>query len=63
MYIGNVALLVLNLPLVGLWAKIAKVPYHYIGQVILLVCFIGVYTVRHNYFDVWVCLAFGIVGF
>lgn len=63
MYIGNVALLVLNLPLVGLWAKIAKVPYYYIGPVILLVCFIGVYTVRHSYFDVWVCLAFGIIGF
>jgi len=62
MYLGNVALLILNLPLVGIWAKIARVPYYYIAPVILLVCFVGTYTIRHSYFDVWMCLAFGIIG-
>lgn len=63
MYIGNVILLVMNLPFVGLWAKLVRVPYHYIASVILLFCFIGTYTVRNSLFDVATCLVFGIVGF
>ncbi len=62
MYIGNVMLLILNLPLVGLWAKMVMVPYHYIASMILLFCFIGTYSVRNSFFDVGTCLAFGIIG-
>ncbi|HEX7126065.1 MAG TPA: tripartite tricarboxylate transporter permease [Thermodesulfobacteriota bacterium] len=63
MYIGNVILLVLNLPFVGLWAKLVRVPYYFIASLILLFCFIGTYTVRNSLFDVGTCLVFGIIGF
>ena len=62
MYIGNVMLLILNLPLVGLWAKMVKVPYYYIAPSILLFCFLGTYSVRDSFFDVGTCLAFGLVA-
>jgi putative tricarboxylic transport membrane protein len=62
MYIGNVILLILNLPLVGMWAKLVRVPYHYIATVILLFCFIGTYGVRNSLFDVATCLIFGFIG-
>jgi putative tricarboxylic transport membrane protein len=62
MYIGNVILLILNLPFVGIWAKMVKVPYYIIGPVILILCFIGTYSVRNSIFDVAICLAFGIIG-
>jgi putative tricarboxylic transport membrane protein len=62
MYIGNVMLLILNLPLVGIWARLVRVPYKYIASVILLFCFIGTYTVRNSFFDVATCLVFGFVG-
>lgn len=62
MYIGNVILLVLNLPLVGIWARLVKVPYHIIAPLILLFCFIGTYSVRNSLFDVGTCLAFGLIG-
>lgn len=63
MYIGNVLLLIMNLPFVGIWAKLVRVPYYYIASVILLFCFIGTYTVRNSLFDVGTCLAFGVIGF
>jgi putative tricarboxylic transport membrane protein len=63
MYIGNVMLLILNLPLVGLWARMVKVPYHIMAPVIILCCFIGTYSIRNSLFDVGTCLAFGVVGF
>jgi len=62
MYIGNVMLLVLNLPLVGIWAKMVRVPYKFIGPMILLFCFLGTYSVRNSFFDVGTCFAFGIFG-
>jgi putative tricarboxylic transport membrane protein len=62
MYIGNVMLLVLNLPLVGLWARIVKIPYYLITPLILLFCFIGTYSVRNSFFDVGTCLIFGLIG-
>lgn len=62
MYIGNVILLIMNLPFVGIWAKLVRVPYYYIASVILLFCFIGTYTVRNSLFDVGTCLAFGVLG-
>jgi len=63
MYIGNVLLLVLNLPLVGLWARISLIPYKVLGPIILAVCFVGAYSPRNTMFDVWVALVFGVVGF
>ncbi|MEW6398564.1 MAG: tripartite tricarboxylate transporter permease [Bacillota bacterium] len=63
MYIGNVMLLVLNLPLVGLWAKLTQVPYPILSAGILGVCVIGTYGVRNNVFDVWMMVVFGVVGF
>ncbi len=63
MYIGNVMLLVLNLPLVGLWAKISTLPYKYLGPIILGICVAGAYSPRNTIFDVWVALGAGILGF
>jgi len=63
MYIGNVMLLILNLPLVGLWARISLIPYKYLGPCILAICVIGAYSPRNALFDVWVALAFGILGY
>jgi putative tricarboxylic transport membrane protein len=63
MYIGNVMLLVLNLPLVGLWARISQIPYKYLGPIILGICLIGAYSPRSTMFDVWVAIAGGIAGY
>ncbi len=63
MYIGNVMLLILNLPLVGIWAKMVRVPYHIMAPLIMLCCFIGTFSVRNSLFDVGTCLVFGIIGF
>ncbi len=62
MYIGNVILLVLNLPLVRVWASLVRIPYHIIAPMILLFCFLGTYSVRSRFFDVGTALAFGVVG-
>jgi putative tricarboxylic transport membrane protein len=63
MYIGNVILLILNLPLVGLWARICLVPYRVLGPLILGTCFIGTYSVRNSIFDVGTCIFFGLLGY
>lgn len=63
MFIGNAMLLVLNLPLVGLWARLTRVPFRILGPVILLLSIVGAYTVRNNLFDVQVAVAFGIAGY
>ena len=63
MYIGNIMLLVLNLPLVGVWAKISQIPYKYLGPIILGVCLIGAYSPRNSMFDVWVAIIFGVAGY
>jgi putative tricarboxylic transport membrane protein len=63
MYIGNALLLFLNLPLVGLWARISLVPFRYLAPVVLSTCVVGSYAPRNNLFDVWVALIFGAVGY
>ena len=63
LYIGNVILLILNLPLVGVWVRITRIPYGILGPLILLLCFLGVYSVRNSMFDVGVSLFFGLVGY
>jgi putative tricarboxylic transport membrane protein len=62
-YIGNVILLVLNLPLVGLWARLTRIPYGILGPIILLLSFLGAYSVRNSMFDVGVSLVFGGIGY
>ena len=63
MYIGNAMLLVLNLPLIGIWVQVLKVPYKILFPLILLFCLIGVYTVSNSIFDIYVMIAFGVVGY
>jgi len=63
MYIGNVMLLVLNLPLVQLFALITKVPQRYLLPLITLMCLVGVYSVGSSYVDLYMLAFFGIVGF
>jgi putative tricarboxylic transport membrane protein len=63
MYLGNLMLLVLNLPLVGLWVRLTRVPYGILGPVVLLLCFLGAYSVRNNLFDVGVSVVLGIAGY
>jgi hypothetical protein len=62
-YIGNVILLILNLPLVGMWARIAMIPFPSLGPLTLLFSVIGAYSIRGLLFDVWVALIFGVIGY
>jgi putative tricarboxylic transport membrane protein len=63
MYIGNGMLLVLNLPLIGLWVQVLKVPYYLLYPLIILFCLIGSYSIGNNTGDVIIMLIFGIVGY
>jgi putative tricarboxylic transport membrane protein len=63
MWIGNAMLIVLNLPLVGLWVKLLKVPYRFLYPAILVFCGIGVYSINNNVFDVFMAAGFGLVGY
>jgi len=62
-FTGNVILLILNLPLVGLWAKLLKVPYQYLCTGTLLFCIVGAYSLKGGVFDVGVMLVFGVIGY
>jgi len=62
MYLGNAMLLVLNLPLIPLWVQLLKVPYSYLGPIILLFCLIGSYSLNNSIGDVVVMFIFGVVG-
>ncbi len=63
MYVGNVMLLVLNLPLIGLWVKILKIPYPILFPLILVFCLIGGYSLNNNTADVGLMLFFGVFGY
>jgi putative tricarboxylic transport membrane protein len=63
MYIGNVMLLILNLPMVGLWVQLLRVPYSILAPIIILFCCVGVFSVRNSVFDIWVMGIFGVVGY
>lgn len=63
MYIGNVMLLVLNLPLIGLWIKILKIPYGILFPLIIFFCFLGAYSLNNNIYDVLVMVIFGVFGY
>jgi putative tricarboxylic transport membrane protein len=63
MYVGNVMLLALNLPLVGLFVTVLRIPYTYLYPLIIMFCIIGVYEVNHSIAEVWIMLIMGIVGY
>jgi putative tricarboxylic transport membrane protein len=63
MWIGNLMLVVLNLPLIGLWVKLLKVPYHVLFPVIMAFCSIGVYSVNSNVYDLYAVAMFGLMGY
>ena len=63
MYVGNVMLLVLNLPLIPLWVRILSIPYRFLFPLILLFCVIGVYSLSSNKWEIVVMVIFGIIGY
>jgi len=63
LYIGNVILLILNLPLVGLWAKLLKIPYESLVVLILVFCIIGAYSLNNSVFDIGVMIVCGVLGY
>ena len=63
MWIGNMMLIILNLPLIGMWVQLLKSPYRFMYPAILVFCCIGVYTVNNTVFDVYVTAAFGLIGY
>jgi putative tricarboxylic transport membrane protein len=63
MYVGNCLLLLLNLPLIGLWVKLLKVPYRVLMPLILIFCLIGSYSLNNNVGDVIIMIIFGVVGY
>jgi putative tricarboxylic transport membrane protein len=63
MYVGNLMLLALNLPLVSLFVNLLRIPYAYLYPLIIMFCVIGVYEVNHSIVDVWIMLIMGVVGY
>ncbi|MDB5914654.1 MAG: tripartite tricarboxylate transporter permease [Ramlibacter sp.] len=63
MWIGNAMLIVLNLPLIGMWIKLLTVPYRWLFPSIVLFCAIGVYSTNNNVFDIWMVAIFGVIGY
>ncbi|MBI5584089.1 MAG: tripartite tricarboxylate transporter permease [Deltaproteobacteria bacterium] len=63
MYIGNIMLLALNLPLIGIWVRILKIRYAILFPLILLFCLIGVYSVNNSVFDIYLMIFFGLAGY
>jgi TctA family transporter len=62
MWLGNFMLVVLNLPLIGIWIRLLQVPYRFMYPAILLFCCIGVYSIQNNVFDVMITVVFGALG-
>jgi putative tricarboxylic transport membrane protein len=63
MYIGNIMLLVLNLPLIGIWVQVLRIPYRILFPTILLLCLVGVYSIGHSVFDIYIMIGFGAFGY
>ena len=63
MWVGNLMLVILNLPLIGIWVKLLKVPYRYLFPAILVFCCIGAYSVSNATFDVVLTAVFGLIGY
>jgi putative tricarboxylic transport membrane protein len=63
MYVGNIILLILNIPLIALWVKILKIPYYILFPLILLFCVIGVYSLNNNEWEIYILILFGALGY
>ena len=63
MWIGNAMLVILNLPLIGIWIKLLTVPYRWLFPAIILFCAIGVFSTNNNNFDIWMVALFGLIGY
>lgn len=63
MWIGNILLLVINLPLIGIWVQLLRVPFRLLFPAIILICFIGVYSLRNSEFDILMVGLFGFIGY
>lgn len=63
LYVGNIILLILNLPLVGFWAKLLEIRHQYLYPGILLFCILGAYSLNQSIFDVGVMIVFGVLGY
>jgi TctA family transporter len=63
MWIGNAMLVILNLPLIGIWIKLLTVPYRWLFPAIVLFCAVGVYSTNNNSFDIWMVALFGVIGY
>jgi putative tricarboxylic transport membrane protein len=63
MYVGNLMLLALNLPLVGIFVNVLRIPYAYLYPLVIMFCIVGVYEVNHSIVDVWIMLIMGVVGY
>lgn len=63
MWIGNLMLLVLNLPLIGIWVRLVRIPYQFLFPAIMVFCGIGVFTINGTTFDIYLMILFGLVGY
>src|SRR5919197_1902686 len=63
MYVGNLMLLALNLPLVSIFVNVLRIPYAYLYPLVIMFCIIGVYEVSHSIIDVWIMLIMGVIGY
>ena len=63
MWLGNLMLIILNLPLIGMWIKLLTVPYRFLFPAIILFCAVGVYSTNNNSFDIWMVAVFGFIGY
>jgi putative tricarboxylic transport membrane protein len=63
MYIGNALLLVLNLPLVGIFVSILRLPQHILATLVFLLCLVGSFSLNNSYLDLWVLAIFGVFGY
>jgi TctA family transporter len=63
MWIGNLMLIILNLPLIGIWIRLLSVPYRWLFPSIVLFCAIGVYSTNNSTFDIWMVGIFGFIGY
>jgi putative tricarboxylic transport membrane protein len=63
MYVGNVMLVILNLPLIGVWVRVLLVPYSLLFPLILLFCLVGVYMPNNSIAEIWIMIVFGVIGY
>jgi putative tricarboxylic transport membrane protein len=63
MWIGNLMLIIINLPLIGIWVSLLRVPYYLLFPAIVVFCAIGAYSIGNSLFDLWLMLGFGLIGY